>query len=117
MKQRLKEIRCVFDENLIYKEPGESRIDKSGKEEEKTQESKKCEDKGKRRFRFEFTMRDVIKEHYRDLPNQNGGVFLPEVKMIRDGESRGFPFVEPWIVDILLIPDRRFPMFATSFRH
>ena len=79
-------------------------------------ESKKCEDKGKRRFRFEFTMRDVIKEHYRDLPNQNGGIYMPEVKMIRDGESRGFPFVEPWIVDILLIPDRRFPMFATSYR-
>lgn len=76
-------------------------------------ESKKSEDNGKKRFRFEFTMRDVIKEHYRDLQNQNGGIYMPEVKMIRDGESRGFPFVEPWIVDILLIPHRKFPMFAT----
>ena len=78
-------------------------------------ESKKCEEKGKRRFRFEFTMRDMIKEHYRNLSTQKGGIYLPEVKMIRDGESRGFPFVEPWIVDILLIPDRKFPMFAASY--
>ena len=78
--------------------------------------SKKCEKKGSRRFRFEFTMRDDIKKCYRNLQNQNGGIYLPGVKMIRDGESRGFPFVEPWDVDLLLVPDKKFPMFATCMK-
>ena len=78
--------------------------------------SKKREEKGKRRFRFEFTMRDDIKKCYRNLQNQNGGIYLPGVKMIRDGESRGFPFVEPWDVDLLLVPDKKFPMFATCMK-
>lgn len=75
-------------------------------------ESKKCEKKGPRRFRFEFTMRDEIKEHYRKLPSQKGGIYLKDVVMIRDGSGRGLPFVEPWKVDILLVPGKKFPMFA-----
>ncbi len=75
-------------------------------------ESKKCDKKVTRRFRFEFTMREEIKEHYKKLAKQEGGIYLPGVKMIRDGQDRGFPFVEPWNVDLLLIPGKKFPMFA-----
>lgn len=75
-------------------------------------ESKKCDKKGPRRYRFEFTMRDEIKEHYRKLRSQKGGIYLKDVVMIRDGSGRGLPFVEPWIVDILLVPGKKFPMFA-----
>ena len=75
-------------------------------------ESKKCDEKGRRRYRFEFTMRDEIKEHYRKLRSQKGGIYLKDVVMIRDGSGRGFPFVEPWKVDILLVPGKKFPMFA-----
>lgn len=78
--------------------------------------SNRCDGKGKNRHRFEFTMRDEIKKHYQDLPNQKGGIYLPGVKMIRDGSSRGFPFVEPWDVDLLLVPYNKsdFPMLAIS---
>lgn len=79
-------------------------------------ESEQSKEKGNRRYRFAFTMRDEIKECYRNLQNQNGGIYLPGVKMIRDGESRGFPFVEPWDVDLLLVPDKKFPMFATCMK-
>lgn len=75
-------------------------------------DSNVCEEKGKRRHRFEFTMREEIKEHYKELPKQEGGIYLPEVKMIRDGQDRGFPFVEPWDVDLLLVLGKKFPMFA-----
>lgn len=75
-------------------------------------ESNVCKEKGERRFRFEFTMREEIKEHYKKLPKQEGGIYLPGVIMIRDGQDRGFPFVEPWNVDLLLIPGKKFPMFA-----
>ena len=75
-------------------------------------ESKKCDEKGPRRYRFEFTMRNEIKEHYLKLRSQKGGIYLKDVVMIRDGSGRGFPFVEPWEVDILLVPGKRFPMFA-----
>ena len=75
-------------------------------------ESNVCEEKGKRRFRFEFTMREEIKEHYRKLRSQKGGIYLKDVVMIRDGSGRGFPFVEPWKVDMLLVPGKKFPMFA-----
>lgn len=75
-------------------------------------ESKKCDEKGPRRYRFEFTMRDEIKEHYRKLRKQKGGIYLKDVVMIRDGSGRGLPFVEPWKVDILLVPGKKFPMFA-----
>ena len=75
-------------------------------------ESKKCDEKGQRRYRFEFTMRDEIKKHYRQFSSQQGGIYLKDVVMIRDGSSRGFPFVEPWKVDILLVPGKRFHMFA-----
>ena len=75
-------------------------------------DSNVCEEKGKRRHRFEFTMREEIKAHYKELPKQKGGIYLPNVKMIRDGQNRGFPFVEPWDVDLLLVPGKKFPMFA-----
>ena len=68
--------------------------------------------KSTKKFRFEFTMRDEIKEHYRKLTKQNGGIYMKNVVMIRDGSGRGFPFVEPWDVDLLLIPGKKFPMFA-----
>ena len=75
-------------------------------------ESKKCDEKGPRRYRFEFTMRNEIKEHYLKLRSQKGGIYLKDVVMIRDGSGRGFPCVEPWEVDMLLVPGKRFPMFA-----
>ena len=75
-------------------------------------DSKKCNEKGSKRYRFEFTMKDEIKEHYREFANQKGGIYLKDVVMIRDGRKRGFPFVEPWNVDILLVPGKEFPMFA-----
>ena len=68
--------------------------------------------KSTKRFRFEFTMRGEIKEHYRKLRSQKGGIYLKDVVMIRDGSGRGFPFVEPWKVDLLLVPGKKFPMFA-----
>ena len=68
--------------------------------------------KRKKKYRFEFTMRDSIKDHYRALHAQEGGIYMPDVTMIRDGESRGYPFVEPWLVDILFVPGRHFPMCA-----
>jgi hypothetical protein len=71
-----------------------------------------CKDKDTRRHRFEFSMRDEIKNQYRDISSFDGGIYLPDVKMIRDGSKRGFPFVEPWEVDLLLVPGKRFPMFA-----
>ena len=70
------------------------------------------EEKKKKKYRFEFTMRDSIKDHYRALHAQEGGIYMPDVTMIRDGESRGYPFVEPWLVDILFVPGRHFPMYA-----
>lgn len=78
--------------------------------------NQECKEK-KRRHRFKFTMRDDIKKHYQALPEKNGGIYLPGVTMIRDGSSRGFPFVEPWKVDLLLVPSRRrFPMFVIPSR-
>ena len=71
-----------------------------------------CKQKGKNRHRYEFTMKDEIKKHYRDIPSYNGGIYLPCVKMIRDGAGRGFPFVEPWDVDLLLVPGKEFATFA-----
>ncbi len=68
--------------------------------------------KGSKRFRFEFTMRDEIKLHFHQLAEQKGGIYLKDVIMIRDGSSRGFPFVEPWKVDILLVPNKKNMMFA-----
>ena len=74
-------------------------------------ESNECKEK-KGRHRFEFTMRYEIKERYRKLQGKEKCIFLPEVGMIRHGWSRGLPFVEPWKVDILLVPGKRFPMFV-----
>lgn len=68
--------------------------------------------KSTKKFRFEFTMRDEVKECYRNLSSQEGGIYLKDVVMIRDGFGRGFPFVEPWKVDILLVSGKQFPMFA-----
>lgn len=69
-------------------------------------------EKGIKRFRYEFTMEGKVKKIYRQCAKENRSLYLPGVKMIRDGESRGFPFVEPWTVDILLVLGGRFDMFA-----
>ena len=74
--------------------------------------SEKSQEKGTKRYRFEFTMREEVEEIYRQCTEKNQGLYLPGVKMIRDGESRGFPFVEPWMVDVLLVLGGRFDMFA-----
>jgi len=76
-------------------------------------ESKKCEEKGKRRFRFEFSMRSEIKKNYQKLADKKGGIYLEGVRMIRDGSCQGFPFVEPWTVDLLLVPGKKNILFAT----
>ena len=72
----------------------------------------KSQEKESRRYRFEFTMREEVKEIYRQCKEKNQSLYLPDVKMIRDGESRGFPFVEPWTVDVLLVLHGRFDMFG-----
>ena len=68
----------------------------------------------KRRYRYEFTMREEVKEFYRQCKGKNQSLYLTGVKMIRDGESRGFPFVEPWTADILLVLESRFDTFVVS---
>ena len=65
----------------------------------------------KRRFRMKFTMRDEIKSQYK-AGNQKDGVFFPRVTMIRSGESDGLPFVSPWTIDILMVPDANLVPFA-----
>lgn len=65
----------------------------------------------KRRFRMKFTMRDEIKNQYK-AGNLKEGVFFPGVTMIRSGESDGFPFVSPWTIDILMVPDANLVPFA-----
>lgn len=75
---------------------------------------KTCREKGTRRYRYEFTMRDEIKELYSECAEKNNCLYLPKVLMIRDGEKRGFPFVEPWTVDILLVLGGKFDTFAVS---
>ena len=72
-------------------------------------QSEKCNEKGSKRFRFGFTMRDNIKKEYGKHPKS---IYLKDVLMIRDGHSRGLPFVEPWKVDLLLITGKKFDMFA-----
>lgn len=64
----------------------------------------------KKRHRLEFTMRDEVKRLYGGLCNQ-GAFYLSGVQMIRDGASRGFPFVEPWPADLLLVPGDKFDTF------
>ena len=59
-------------------------------------------------------MREEVEEIYRQCTEKNQGLYLPGVKMIRDGESRGFPFVEPWMVDILLVLESRFDTIVVS---
>lgn len=73
---------------------------------------KVCREKGSRRYRYEFTMRDEIKELYSECAEKNSCLYLPKVVMIRDGEKRGFPFVEPWTVDILLVLGGKFETFV-----
>ena len=69
----------------------------------------------KRRFRMKFTMRDEIKSQYK-ASNLKDGVLFPGVTMIRSGESDGFPFVSPWTIDILMVPDVNLVPFATLSR-
>ena len=70
----------------------------------------------KRRFRMKFTMRDEIKSQYK-AGNLRDGVFFPGVTMIRSGESNGFPFVSPWTIDILMVPDANLDPFAILSKH
>ena len=74
--------------------------------------NKLCKEKGKKRHRFEFSMRDEVKRHYSELADLKKSIYVRDAKMIRDGSSRGFPFVKPWDVDFLLVPGKKFPMFA-----
>ena len=60
---------------------------------------------------MKYTMRDEIKSQY-DSGNLKDGVFLPGVTMIRNGKSDGFPFVSPWTIDILMVPDAKLVPFA-----
>lgn len=65
---------------------------------------RKCnEEDKKRRYRYEFTMKDEVKRLYQNCAEKGGALYLDGIRMIRDGESRGFPFVEPWRADILLV--------------
>ena len=57
-------------------------------------------------------MRDEVKRHYSELADLKKSIYVRDAKMIRDGSSRGFPFVKPWDVDFLLVPGKKFPMFA-----
>jgi hypothetical protein len=72
----------------------------------------KSQEKGSKRYRFEFTMREEVNEIYRQCKEKNQSLYLPDVKIIREGESCGFPFVEPWTVDVLLVLGGRFDMFV-----
>lgn len=65
----------------------------------------------KKRHRLEFTMRDEVKSLYRGIGN-HGAFYLSGVQMIRDGASRGFPFVESWTADLLLVPGGKFDTFV-----
>ena len=65
----------------------------------------------KPRYRMKFTMRDEIKSQYKS-GNLKDGVFFPRVTMIRSGESDGLPFVSPWTIDILMVPDANLVPFA-----
>lgn len=60
---------------------------------------------------MKFTMRDEIKRQYK-AGNLKEGVFFPGVTMIRSGKSDGFPFVSPWTIDILMVPDANLDPFA-----
>ena len=64
----------------------------------------------KKRHRLEFTMSDEVKRLYGGIGN--GAFYLSGVQVIRDGASRGFPFVEPWTADLLLVPGGKFDTFV-----
>lgn len=74
--------------------------------------SQVCMEKGTRRFRYEFTMRDENKRLYRECSAKKSALYLHDVMMIRDGEKRGYPFIEPWPVDLLLVFGEKYDTFA-----
>jgi hypothetical protein len=73
-----------------------------------------CTEKGTKRHRYEFTMKDEVKRLYRDCAERNGALYLDGIRIIRDGESRGFPFVETWRADIMLVLGGEFRTFVIS---
>ncbi len=76
---------------------------------------RKCnEEDKKKKFRFMFTMKDEVKRLYREYGEKDGVLYLDGIRMIRDGESRGFPFVETWRADIMLVLGSRFEPFVVS---
>lgn len=74
-------------------------------------DSQKDDEKGRRRYRYGFTMRDEIKKQYHLLADDST-IFFSNATMIRSGEKEGFPFVAPWTIDILMIPGKTFKPFA-----
>lgn len=53
--------------------------------------------------RYEYQTRPEIVTQYDQLINGKA-VVLNDVTIIRDGESEGYRMVEPWLVDVILIP-------------
>lgn len=54
-------------------------------------------------YKYTYTMRDEIKQHYQNQSSDKG-IFLPQVTFFRDGASEGFRMVAPWTCDVLLVP-------------
>lgn len=54
-------------------------------------------------YRYAYTMRDEIMQHYQNQ-SPDKGVFLQQVTFFRDGASEGFRMVAPWTCDVLLVP-------------
>ena len=60
--------------------------------------------KNKKGFRYEFTMTDETKQHYRNQKAGNG-IICPQVTFFRKSADNGFEMVEQWQTDVLLITD------------
>lgn len=73
-----------------------------------------CKEKETKRHRYEFTMKDEVKRLYQECSEQSGVLYLDGIRMIRDGESRGFPFVETWRADIMLVLGGEFETFVVT---
>ena len=73
-----------------------------------------CKEKGTKRHRYEFTMKDEVKRLYQECAERGGALYLDGIRMIRDGESRGFPFVEPWRAGIMLILGEKFETYVVT---
>ena len=73
-----------------------------------------CKEKGTKRHRYEFTMKDEVKRLYQECAERGGALYLDGIRMIRDGENRGFPFVEPWRADIMLVLGEKFETYVVT---